>query len=199
MGSLVAALAFAGAARSLAPADGAISIGLTIAVGLAIVLTFVIGAWASGRAERSFGRHDDGRIVVDEVVGQWIALTPIVPFASRLDSFSFGAAVVTGFVAFRLFDIWKPGAVGWAERRFEGGIGVMADDVVAGVYGALFGVLPAVFLLRDAGMTLSMSLSLSMPGAPDLFAGASVGPFASAGAGMRIGSASLRIGSEALA
>ena len=43
---------------------------------------------------------------------------------------------MTGFVLFRVFDIWKPGPVGWAERRFEGGLGVMLDDVVAGALGA---------------------------------------------------------------
>ncbi len=51
--------------------------------------------------------------------------------------FSVLVGVVTGFVLFRLFDIWKPGAVRWAERRFDGGSGVMADDLVAGVYAAL--------------------------------------------------------------
>ena len=143
MGSLVAVVCFVWAAREMT----ASSLGLLL--GFTIVGTFLLGTWAAGRAERLFGQHDDGRIVVDEVVGQWIALAPIVPFLPTLDSFSFGLAVVTGFVAFRLFDIWKPGAVRWAERRFEGGLGVMADDVVAGVYGALFGVLPAGFVLRS--------------------------------------------------
>ena len=44
---------------------------------------------------------------------------------------------MTGFVTFRVLDIWKPGPVGWAERRFAGGMGVMADDVVAGALGAV--------------------------------------------------------------
>ncbi len=52
-------------------------------------------------------------------------------------TFPFFFEVVTGFVLFRLFDVWKPGAVRWAERRFEGGLGVMADDLVAGLYAAL--------------------------------------------------------------
>ena len=152
MGSLVAALAFAGAV------DAAASSGPVVAamgLGLAIVVTFALGTWASGRAERLFGRHDDGRIVVDEVVGQWLTLAPIVPFLGVLDSFSLGLAVVTGFVAFRVFDVWKPGAVRWAERRFEGGLGVMADDVVAGVYGALLVVLPLGLFLRDRAIHAS--------------------------------------------
>ena len=44
---------------------------------------------------------------------------------------------MTGFVTFRVFDVWKPGPVRWAERRFSGGTGVMLDDVVAGVFAAL--------------------------------------------------------------
>lgn len=98
---------------------------------------FGLGCWAAGRAEIQFGRHDDGRIVIDEVVGQLIALFPLL---SQLGSAGFSRLfpwVVTGFVLFRLFDVWKPGAIGWAERSFKGGLGVMADDVVAGVYAAI--------------------------------------------------------------
>ncbi len=89
-----------------------------------------LGVWAAERAEHIYGR-DDGRIVIDEVVGQLLTLAPLLAFGRP----SLGA-LVTGFVTFRLLDIWKPGPVGWAERRFEGGMGVMADDVVAGALGA---------------------------------------------------------------
>lgn len=98
----------------------------------------VLGAWAADGAERAFGRKDDGRIVIDEVVGQLAALAPLLAFAG-----SAGAGeripvlgLVTGFVAFRVFDVWKPGPVRWAERTFRGGIGVMMDDVVAGLLAA---------------------------------------------------------------
>ncbi|MGH7287007.1 MAG: phosphatidylglycerophosphatase A family protein [Myxococcota bacterium] len=90
-----------------------------------------LGVWAADRAERIFGA-DDGRIVIDEVVGQLLTLAPLLAFGRP----SLGA-LVTGFVTFRVLDIWKPGPVGWAERRFEGGMGVMADDVVAGAFGAV--------------------------------------------------------------
>lgn len=154
MGSLVAALAFAGAVEAAASSGPAV---VAVGLGLAIVVTFALGTWASGRAERLLGRHDDGRIVVDEVVGQWLTLAPIVPFLGVLDSFALGLAVVTGFVAFRVFDVWKPGAVRWAERRFKGGLGVMADDVVAGVYGALLVVLPLGLFLHDRALDASAS------------------------------------------
>ena len=109
---------------------------------LAVGLLLLVGIRAAGRAEVDFGRRDDGRIVIDEVVGQLIALLPLVllvPWGRfvREDLFQFFPGVVTGFVLFRLVDVWKPGAVRWAERRFEGGLGVMADDVVAGVYAGL--------------------------------------------------------------
>jgi phosphatidylglycerophosphatase A len=91
-----------------------------------------LGIWASDVAGPFFGRTDDGRIVIDEVAGQLLALAPLVavPEAIALPW------LVTGFVAFRLFDIWKPGPVGWAERRLRGGLGVMMDDVVAGALAA---------------------------------------------------------------
>jgi phosphatidylglycerophosphatase A len=94
-----------------------------------------LGIWASNEAERLFARHDDGRIVIDEVVGQLIALAPLLALAPAGSSRSaplLGAA----FLAFRLFDVWKPGPVGWAERRFSRGTGVMLDDVVAGLLAA---------------------------------------------------------------
>ena len=91
-----------------------------------------VGIWAAEEAERVYRREDDGRIVIDEVVGQLLTLAPLllpgVPSSAFL--------LVTGFVVFRLLDIWKPGPIGWAERHFRGGAGVMMDDVFAGVLGA---------------------------------------------------------------
>jgi phosphatidylglycerophosphatase A len=92
------------------------------------------GAWAAGEAERAFGRADDGRIVIDEVAGQLLALSPLTVLPTEARENFLG--IVTGFVAFRGFDIAKPGPVRWAERRFAGGLGVMADDAVAGVLAA---------------------------------------------------------------
>lgn len=123
-GAVVAVAAFAFAAQ----------LGLSLGAHFAIVFAVsVIGIWASGACEVAFGRHDDGRIVIDEVAGQWLALLPLLALS---DSGLWIAGLVTGFVAFRWFDIAKPGPVGWAERRFEGGLGVMADDLVAGALAA---------------------------------------------------------------
>ncbi len=111
---------------------------------LLVVIAVLAGAglWASGVAGRILGRADDGRIVIDEVVGQLLALVPLV----SLPPARIWPWVVTGFVLFRCLDIWKPGPVGWAERGFVEGVAVMADDVVAGVLAAaiLAGLLAVV-------------------------------------------------------
>jgi phosphatidylglycerophosphatase A len=103
-----------------------------------------LGSWASDRAEDFFGKKDDGRIVIDEVVGQLIALAPLLFFAEFAGT-AWLALLGAGFLLFRLFDIWKPGPVAWAERHFEGGAGVMLDDVAAGALAALVMTPLAIF------------------------------------------------------
>jgi phosphatidylglycerophosphatase A len=100
---------------------------------------FAAGVWAAGAVCAGSGREDDQRIVIDEVVGQLLTLAPLLAlpgWRASLDPASV-APLVTGFVTFRVLDVWKPGPVGWAERRFAGGLGVMVDDLVAGALGAL--------------------------------------------------------------
>jgi len=103
-----------------------------IALELIVVSTItLVGTWAASRTEKLSGRKDPGKVVVDEVAGQFIALIP-VPFI--LDSAWWPAIVA--FILFRFFDIVKP----YPARKLEslpGGLGIMADDVVAGVYAAL--------------------------------------------------------------
>ena len=129
---------------------------------LCLVVFSLLGVWASSAAEGYFQRHDDGRIVIDEFVGQLIALFPLVLLhppalgavqlpglaGTPLESISFWwLLVVTGFVAFRWFDIRKPGPVKWAEDKFERGAGVMADDIVAGFLAAMVVMLPGYVLV----------------------------------------------------
>jgi phosphatidylglycerophosphatase A len=99
------------------------------------------GVWAADEFERAHGRKDDGRIVIDEIVGQLLTYFPFVLFGVPASFFW----LVTGFVVFRGFDIWKPGPARWAEQGFEGGAGVMLDDVVAGLMGA--GVMSILILV----------------------------------------------------
>ncbi len=107
-----------------------------VAVALAALLSTVLGVWAAGEAEQIFAHKDDGRVVIDEVAGQLIALWPIsllAPPERALAPFP----LALGFLAFRVFDIVKPGPVRWAERHFTGGRGVVFDDLVAGAFAAL--------------------------------------------------------------
>jgi phosphatidylglycerophosphatase A len=91
----------------------------------AIVVASALGVWAGGWVIRRLGVEDPGVVVWDEFLGQWIAL-----FAAPA-----GAAwIVAGFALFRLFDIWTPWPVSWADRRVKGGLGAMLDDVLAGFY-----------------------------------------------------------------
>lgn len=92
-----------------------------------ILVTLVSGALSAAEVEHREGTDDPSKIVVDEVVGQWLALF-LLPFSWPI--------VMVAFVLFRAFDIWKPFPVRAAERVGHG-VGVMLDDVVAGIYANL--------------------------------------------------------------
>ena len=94
----------------------------------AAAIIFAIGWWASDVYAHRNGKKDPGEVVVDEVAGQLVALA-VIP----VDLMYYAAA----FVLFRIADIWKPWPGSYAERRFGGGLGIMADDVVAGGYAAI--------------------------------------------------------------
>jgi phosphatidylglycerophosphatase A len=93
----------------------------------AIIFFFIVGIWASSRVENLWG-HDSQRIVIDEVVGQMIT------FGMAAGRYQLSAFYIfLGFGLFRLFDIVKPFPIRRFER-FKGGLGVIADDVAAGLY-----------------------------------------------------------------
>lgn len=119
-GSL-AALAIAWALHTYA---GVTAMGM----GWLAILLALPGIWASDVVARAGGGKDPQIVVVDEVVGQWITLAG----ATALNWKSW----LLAFVLFRLFDIWKPPPVRQLER-LPGGLGIIADDAMAGVYGAL--------------------------------------------------------------
>ena len=105
---------------------------------LGTVALFFIGIWASEKVEESVQIEDPGFIVVDEVVGQWIALLPLPFLYSFLNSDSFhlyfAVIAAVAFIAFRIFDIWKPWPVNYVDKNVHGGYGIMLDDVIAGMY-----------------------------------------------------------------
>jgi phosphatidylglycerophosphatase A len=104
---------------------------------IVVVAITAIGIWAADRADRAWGTHDTGRIVIDEVAGYLVTMTLVardhwVPLA-------------VGFVVFRAFDIIKPPPVRWLDENLPGGYGVVLDDVAAGIMGAaLLAILVAV-------------------------------------------------------
>lgn len=103
-----------------------------IALAAASLIAFAIGVWACGDHVRATGREDPSECVIDEVAGQWLACA-FAPVSLP--------GLALAFFLFRLFDIWKPWPVGWADRELPGGLGVMADDMIAGLMaGVLVGL-----------------------------------------------------------
>jgi phosphatidylglycerophosphatase A len=98
--------------------------GLGVSLPVAILLC-AIGVPLCGRTARALGVHDHPAIVWDEVAGVFLTL-----LCGNGSALSLGM----GFALFRLFDIWKPWPVRWADRRLGGGAGVMADDLLAAAY-----------------------------------------------------------------
>lgn len=94
----------------------------------ALLIVFAVGTWAAGRAERILGRADPGCVVIDEVLGQWVALVPL----SSPDPW----AILSGFVLFRILDMTKPPPLRQSETWLPGGGGIMLDDALAGALSA---------------------------------------------------------------
>jgi len=98
----------------------------TLAVQLAIIgAAFVVGVFTANWVIEKTGVQDPSVVVWDEFIGQWIALL-LAPAGWMW--------MALGFGLFRLFDIWKPWPVRWADRKLHGGVGAMLDDVLAGIY-----------------------------------------------------------------
>ncbi len=87
-----------------------------------------IGVWLCHRTARDMGVHDHGSIVWDEFIGMWITLMAIPVADWRW--------IAAGFVLFRILDMWKPWPIRWFDRNVHGGMGIMVDDIVAGVIAA---------------------------------------------------------------
>lgn len=105
---------------------------------MATAAVFILGVWATGEMTRGRSDHDPSEIVIDEVAGQFIAVLPLSSAAGKLgiDITVLWPGWIAAFVLFRLFDILKPGPVGWADRRNDP-LGVMLDDVIAGALAAI--------------------------------------------------------------
>ena len=105
---------------------------------LASIIAYALGVWATKMETAGRDNHDPSEIVIDEVVGQWIALLPVAYGATmmNIDTLRLWPGWIAGFALFRLFDITKPWLVGWADKR-DDATGVMLDDVIAGIFAAI--------------------------------------------------------------
>lgn len=105
---------------------------------MATIAVFALGSWAIETEIRSGAEDDPSEFVIDEVAGQWIALWPVSYGAIFADVsiLALWPGILTAFIAFRLFDIWKPAPVAWADAK-RGGVWVIMDDVIAGWLAAL--------------------------------------------------------------
>ncbi len=91
----------------------------------AVLVLIFLGFIITVRAERVFNIHDDQRIVIDEIVGQALTIAFFEPS---------WIVVLVGFGLFRLFDIWKPGPIGYIDEHLPGAWGTFFDDILAGIF-----------------------------------------------------------------
>ncbi len=92
------------------------------------LLICVLGVFICGKAAEKLGVHDHSGIVWDEIAGYLVTMVGI-PFAWK--------TALLGFMLFRLFDILKPWPISWLDRSVQGGLGIMVDDLLAGIVAAL--------------------------------------------------------------
>lgn len=127
-----------GSLAALPAAWGLWCLGGPNALLVGAVSAFALGLWATAEMTRGQAHSDPSEVVIDEVAGQWIALLPVAYGATHAggDMLALWPGWLAALLLFRLFDIWKPGPVGWADRRADA-LGVMLDDVIAGVLAAI--------------------------------------------------------------
>ena len=109
-----------------------------VSYGAFVIASFVLGVWLCGKTARDLGVHDHGGIVWDEFTGFWLTMLLAPP------GWLF---VILGFLLFRFFDVVKPWPIGWVDRHVHGGVGIMMDDVLAGVMAMISLQLLAVWIL----------------------------------------------------
>ncbi|MDC4988530.1 phosphatidylglycerophosphatase A [Acinetobacter baumannii] len=107
-----------------------LSLGFTLSL-IAILIMSVVGIYICGQTAKVINVHDDGRIVWDEFAGQSITFIPLL-YLQQIN----WIWVITGFILFRIFDVWKPWPIRVIDRQVHGGFGIMLDDIIAGVWAA---------------------------------------------------------------
>ncbi|MGP5101740.1 phosphatidylglycerophosphatase A family protein [Psychrobacter celer] len=108
------------------------------------ILSCVVGNSICGRTSTLMGGHDNPHIVWDEWAGMWLTLLPMSymgvadsSFWQNISQTSSLIALLIAFILFRFFDIIKPPPIGWADKKVAGGLGIMLDDIIAGIMAAI--------------------------------------------------------------
>ena len=117
------------------------------------IVASVVGIWICGRTSDLMGVHDDPHIVWDEWAGMWITLLPFSYIGfnqlTKIDDLKLDwIIIILAFILFRIFDIIKPFPIGWADNKVSGGLGIMLDDILAGIMSVM------VMLLLSYGLLL---------------------------------------------
>ena len=107
------------------------------------LLSCLLGIWICDRTSNLMGGHDNPHIVWDEWAGMWLTLLPLSymgiadgDFWQNITQTSSIIALLIAFILFRFFDIIKPPPIGWADKKVAGGLGIMLDDIIAGIMAA---------------------------------------------------------------
>ena len=111
----------------------------------ALLSISIFGWWATSIYLKQIKTKDPSEVVIDELVGQWIAVLPIaiLAFYFKLEPFDLWPGWISSFLFFRIFDILKPSLIGWADKK-NGALGVMLDDIFAGIAAAICTITLAV-------------------------------------------------------
>lgn len=116
---------------------------------MASILLFLASISIIDSYEAKSGTHDDSSIVIDEVAGVWLATSIALSSWQQLGVAEFGwISVVLAFIFFRILDITKPSIIGRLDRNLKGGLGVMSDDMVAGLFAGLIAAVCATIWVK---------------------------------------------------
>ena len=135
-------------------AGAIVGVGIYYYIGLetlfmASILLFLASISIIDSYEAKSGTHDDSSIVIDEVAGIWLAISIALSSWQQLGVDKFGwISVVLAFVFFRILDITKPSIIGRLDRNLKGGLGVMSDDMVAGLFAGLIAAVCATVWVK---------------------------------------------------
>ncbi|WP_297985916.1 phosphatidylglycerophosphatase A [uncultured Campylobacter sp.] len=135
-------------------AGAIVGVGIYYYIGLetlfmASILLFLASISIIDSYEAKSGTHDDSSIVIDEIAGVWLAISIALSSWQQLGVDKFGwISVVLAFIFFRILDITKPSIIGRLDRNLKGGLGVMSDDMVAGLFAGLIAAVCATVWVK---------------------------------------------------